>query len=106
MAFQIQIAAQALDDLKAIRAFDRRRIIDEIHRELSNEPTKETRNRKCLEEVVPDFEYIPPLCELRSGRFRVFYDVDEESTVVVVRAVRRKEPGQTTEDIIHARNDS
>jgi hypothetical protein len=30
------------------------------------------------------------------GEYRVFYDVDEPGQVVYVRAVRRKEQGQTT----------
>jgi hypothetical protein len=39
------------------------------------------------------------------GDYRAFYDVDEDAATVYVRAVRRKEPGQTTEDIIHERDD-
>jgi mRNA-degrading endonuclease RelE of RelBE toxin-antitoxin system len=85
--------------LKAIRAFDRRRIVDEIERQLADRPTVETRNRKLLDAVAPGFEHVPPVWELRVGDFRVFYDVDEELATVFVRAVRFK--GQlTTQEIV------
>jgi mRNA-degrading endonuclease RelE of RelBE toxin-antitoxin system len=38
--------------------------------------------------------------ELRVGTYRVFYDVEESERRVIVRAVRRKLPGNTTEDIL------
>jgi hypothetical protein len=34
------------------------------------------------------------------GEFRVFSDVDDESQIVHVRAVRRKGPDQTTGDVL------
>ena len=37
---------------------------------------------------------------LRFGEYRVFYDVDEAGEIVFVRAVGRKDQGQTTEDVI------
>ncbi len=103
-AFDIQIADLAAKELKDIRAFDRRRIVEEIDNQLTHQPTQATRNRKRLDSAVPDFEYVPPIWELRVGEFRVFYDVDESAQIVVVRAVRRKEPEQTTEDVIHEGN--
>ena len=62
-------------------------------------PTVATRNRKRLEVASPSFEHVPPIWELRVGEYRVFYDVDESARTVYVRAVRLKEPHQTTEDI-------
>jgi mRNA-degrading endonuclease RelE of RelBE toxin-antitoxin system len=50
--------------------------------------------------LVPPFEAIPPIWELRIGDRRVFYDVDEEGRTVYVRAVRRKAPHATTEQIL------
>jgi mRNA-degrading endonuclease RelE of RelBE toxin-antitoxin system len=41
-----------------------------------------------------------PVWELRVGKFRVFYDVDEDATTVTVRAIREKPPHKTTEDIL------
>jgi mRNA-degrading endonuclease RelE of RelBE toxin-antitoxin system len=38
--------------------------------------------------------------KLRVGDFRVFYDVDEQTAQVHIRAVRRKEAPQQTKDIV------
>ena len=104
MCYTIEIADLAEDELKAIRAFDRRRIVEEIDDQLIHQPTVETRNRKRLEAAAPGFEHQPPLWELRVGDFRVFYDVDEDNETVFVRAVRFK--GQlTTQEVIDERDD-
>lgn len=99
MPYSIQLTPLAVHGLKGIRAFDRRRVVDEMERQLKHQPTVETRNRKCLDALVPEFESHPPVWELRVGDYRVFYDVDDAVLTVHVRAVRRKEQGQTTEDI-------
>ena len=67
--------------------------------QLVHQPTQATRNRKPLAGLTPKFEHVPPVWELRVGDFRIFYDVDESIPVVNVRAVRRKWPHQTTEQI-------
>jgi mRNA-degrading endonuclease RelE of RelBE toxin-antitoxin system len=105
MAFVVQLTPLAVSNLKAIRAYDRRRIADEIDQQLVHQPGVETRNRKRLDDLAPDFEHRPPVWELRVGDFRIFYDIDEESSVVYVRTIRRKEHGQTTEDITHDASD-
>jgi mRNA-degrading endonuclease RelE of RelBE toxin-antitoxin system len=99
MAYKLEFTDLAMSELKSIRAFDQRRIVDELERHLFYEPTLTTRNRKRLDTVSPEFEHVPPVWELRVGDYRVFYDVDEVSRTVYVRAVRRKGPQQTTEDI-------
>ena len=66
---------------------------------LAYEPARATRRRKCLAALSPSFEHVPPVWQLRVGDFRVFYDVDEAGSTVHVRAVRRKDPDQRTEDI-------
>ncbi len=38
--------------------------------------------------------------EMRMGEYRVFYDVDDAERRVVIRAVRRKPPHATTEEIL------
>ena len=63
-------------------------------------PGRETRNRKILAGLVPLWEHLPPVWELRIGEYRVFYDVDEKTRRVMVRAVRHKPPHKTTEEII------
>jgi mRNA-degrading endonuclease RelE of RelBE toxin-antitoxin system len=105
-AFEIRVADLAADELRAIRPFDRRRIVDEIQNQLGQEPTVATRNRKRLDAAAPDFEHVPPIWELRVGAFRVFYDVDESACTVSIRAVRQKRQGQTTEEIIHERDNN
>jgi mRNA-degrading endonuclease RelE of RelBE toxin-antitoxin system len=100
MAYKIELTRSAAGELRAIRAFDRRRITDAMEAQLPHQPTVETRNRKCLVGAVPTFEHIPPVWELRVQDYRVFYDVDADANTVFVRAVRRKPPDQTTEDVI------
>ena len=102
--FEIQVVDLAAEELKEIRAFERRRIVDEIESQLANQPTQVTKNRKRLDPAVADFEHVPPIWELRVGEFRVFYDIDESAQIVFVRAVRRKRQDQTTEDVIHERD--
>jgi mRNA-degrading endonuclease RelE of RelBE toxin-antitoxin system len=103
-AFDIEITDLAADELRGIRLYDRRRIVEEIQSQLEDQPTLITKNRKLLEGAVPDFEHVAPIWELRVSEFRVFYDVDEFARVVFVRAVRRKRQVQTTEDLIHERD--
>jgi mRNA-degrading endonuclease RelE of RelBE toxin-antitoxin system len=106
MAYEIELTSLAVNELKAIRVYDRRRIVDEIKKQLSHQPTVATRNRKCLDAASPGFEHVPPVWELRVEDYRVFYDVNEAAQKVYVRAVRLKEPEQTTEDIIHERDNA
>lgn len=99
MPYEILIHELAAEELEQTRAYDQRRIVDDIEQQLSHEPTVPTRRRKCLENLVPSFEHEPPVWQLRVGDFRVFYDVDDDSQQVHVRAIRRKDPEQTTEEI-------
>jgi mRNA-degrading endonuclease RelE of RelBE toxin-antitoxin system len=100
MPYAIDIVDVARDELQAVRVFDRRRISQAIDAQLVHEPTKETKNRKPLGGVEPNFAHEPPVWELRVGEYRVYYDVRDESKRVFIRAVRRKPPHQTTEQII------
>ncbi len=59
-----------------------------------------TRNRKCLGNDPADFDYAPPLWELRLGEFRVFYEVDDSDNAVYIHAVRRKPPHATTAEVL------
>lgn len=106
MAYEIEITDLAVGELKHIRAFHRRSVVDAIRSQLTHQPTVATRNRKRLDALVPEFEHVPPIWELRLGDYRVFYDVDESSQMVYVRAVRQKKHSQTTEDVIHERDDT
>lgn len=100
MAYEILIGEVAAEEIESLRAFDQRRIISAIEEKLSQQPTQPSRNRKCLAGLVPRFEHVLPIWELRVGQFRVFYDVNEAEKRVYVRSVRRKEADQTTEGIV------
>ena len=65
-----------------------------------HEPVRETRNKKILRGLTPPWECVGPIWELRVDEYRVFYDVDEAAGEIVVRAVRRKPPHKTTEEIL------
>lgn len=83
--FEIELTESSLQDLGFLRKSDRRYLVGEIERHLSHEPCSPTLRRKPLR---PN-----PLgaWELRLGRFRVFYDVENDAKIVVVRAVGWKE---------------
>ena len=100
MRYAIRVHELAATELEKLRVFDERMIVSAIEDQLSDQPTRPTRRRKCLTALTPTFEHVPPVWELRVGTFRVFYDVDELLQQVHVRAVRRKEPNQTTEEIL------
>lgn len=86
--------------LVRLPAYDRRRVLDRIEEQLLHQPEEPTRNRKPLFGLEPPWEYEEPVWELRVGEHRVFYDVDEVRQPVIVRAIRHKPPGKTTEDIL------
>ena len=98
--YEILFAKGVVNDLKKIRAYDRRRILDEMKEKLSHQPTRPTKHRKLLHKLVPPFEAVPPIWQLRVGDYRVFYDVDESAKKIFVRAIRRKPARLTTGDIL------
>jgi len=100
ISFIIDYAEGVAEDLADLRAFERKRVLDEIDKQLIHEPTRETKNRKILVGLVPSWEHVQPVWELRIGEYRVFYDVDEEASTVTIRAIRHKPPHKTTEEIL------
>jgi len=98
--FTIEYATGVVDDLAQLRAYDRKVILDEIDKYLAYEPVRQTGRRKILFGLVPPWELMDPVWQLRVGEYRVFYDVDEVNRVVTVRAVRHKPPHLTTEEIL------
>jgi mRNA-degrading endonuclease RelE of RelBE toxin-antitoxin system len=74
--------------------------LDTIEVQLIHEPAKQTKNKKILIGLAPPWEHVAPVWELRVGDFRVFYDADEAAKAVAVRAIRRKPPHMTTEEIL------
>jgi hypothetical protein len=71
--YAIEITDLAIEELRNIRAFERRPILEVIRQQLTYKPTVITRNRKLLESLIPSFEIVPPIWELRVGEYRVFY---------------------------------
>jgi mRNA-degrading endonuclease RelE of RelBE toxin-antitoxin system len=82
--FEIEFTQDAVDDLRRFRQAEQPMIFDRIGNHLSHEPMVDTRNRKRLRpNSVAEYE-------LRIGRFRVFYDIDEKAEVVKIETVGYK----------------
>jgi len=99
-SYTIEYAEGVTDDLAALRASERKRVIDAIEKQLTYEPMRGTRNRKLLRGLIPPWQHVEPVWELRITQYRVFYDVNVATGTVTIRAVRRKPPHKTTEDIL------
>lgn len=83
--FRLEFTPEALEDLRLLRTYDQRRVIESVEEQLRHQPMQETRNRKRLRpNELAEWE-------LRVATFRVFYDVDEESDLVKVEAVGYKQ---------------
>ncbi|MEW6619655.1 MAG: type II toxin-antitoxin system RelE/ParE family toxin [bacterium] len=82
--FEIKITVRAEEDLRYFRKHEQKTILDTIENQLIWEPTTETKNRKAL--VPNDLSR----WELRIGEYRVFYDVDEDTFTVKIKAVGYK----------------
>lgn len=98
--FSILFSEDVKKDLKKIPLHHRNRILDAIVKQLSHEPNVPARNKKILMNLVPPWDAVEPIWELRVGDYRVFYDVGEKRSEVYVRAVRLKPPDKTTEEIL------
>ena len=98
--YAIGYAEGVTDDLADLHAYERARVLDSIEEQLSHRPTQRTRNKKVLVGLLPPWEHVEPVWALRVGEYRVFYDVDEAASVVIIRAIRHKPPHKTTEEIL------
>jgi mRNA-degrading endonuclease RelE of RelBE toxin-antitoxin system len=96
----VDYSAGVAQDLAGLRAFERARLLDQIEEQLTVQPTQKTRNKKLLPGLKPPWDQELPVWELRVGAYRVFYDVDDAERVVTVRAIHRKPPHATTEEIL------
>ncbi len=82
--FEIRFTVEALDDLRAYNKHDRARTLDQIDACLKHEPGRDTMNNKVLRPNRLAER------ELRIGRFRIFYDIDDERSVVRIVAIGHK----------------
>jgi mRNA-degrading endonuclease RelE of RelBE toxin-antitoxin system len=98
--YEIEVHEDAIAELDGLKTYVRRAILDAIEEQLSFEPNMPTRKRKVLIGLVPPWDECDMVWQLRVGDHRVFYDVIEEENRVVVRAVRKKPPHKTTDQIL------
>ena len=88
--FTLTFAPEAVAHLDWIESKHHGLLQRTIHEQLSHAPSGETRNRKPLEQPAP----FDASWELRCGpknRFRIFYDVNSESSTVEVLAIGVKD---------------
>ncbi|MCP4108983.1 MAG: type II toxin-antitoxin system RelE/ParE family toxin [Desulfobacteraceae bacterium] len=85
MKFVLKFTPDALDHLEKFRKHEQKIITEGMKKQLTYEPLTRTKNRKPLRHN--------PLSrwELRVEKYRVFYDVSEESGTVEIKAVGYKE---------------
>jgi mRNA-degrading endonuclease RelE of RelBE toxin-antitoxin system len=83
-SYQIEVTEEAKGDLFYYTAFERKIIVSGIREQLTHQPHVETKNRKPLRDN--------PLAswELRVGKYRIFYEVDDTASTVSVVSVGHK----------------
>lgn len=105
MAWEVELTTDADLELQEFRVFVQRRIASAIVAHLTTSPDVETRNKICLgDQITANFDYVPPLWELRVGAYRVFYENDSQEKPVYVHAVRHKPPDRTTAEVLDQTN--
>jgi mRNA-degrading endonuclease RelE of RelBE toxin-antitoxin system len=84
MNYELRYSDRALEQLKALRAYDKASVLDKIEQMLTTEPTRTGKTAiKRLQQPAPT-RY-----RLRAGEFRIFYNV--EGNVVRVVEILSKE---------------
>jgi len=91
-AYRIEFTEGAKVDLAWFSLYERRHVVAEIRRQLTDQPTVQTRNRKELRNN-PVARW-----ELRIGKHRVFYEADSIGLIVTVAAV-----GFKAHNVLHIR---
>ena len=81
--FRVVIHPEAVRELNAIPVFRRKTILSVVRKVLAEQPTLERRSR--VKRMRGNFYY-----RLRVGDFRVYYDVDERRSEVLVLHVWEK----------------
>ena len=86
--YEIEFTPEAIEDLKSFRKFEQQTIISGIDTQLKYEPTVETRNRfQMRPNDVAEWE-------LRLGKYRVFYNVENDVQIVSIEVVGFKRGNQ------------
>jgi mRNA interferase RelE/StbE len=88
--YKIVYAREAADELRALRSFDKKKILEGIELHLRHEPTKVSRSR--IKRMAEPFwsQY-----RLRMDDFRVYYDVDDEDAKVTILRILEKGIAET-----------
>jgi len=98
--YAIRFALSIVKDLKRLSPYHRNVILEAITTRLSHEPTSPAKHRRLLVNLIPPWDVVPPVWELRVGEFRVLYDVSRTERTVHVRAIRKKLSGKRTKEIL------
>ena len=86
--YDIEFTPEAVEDLKSFRKFEQQTIISGIDNQLRYEPSVETRNRfRMRPNDAAEWE-------LRIGKFRVFYNVENDVQIVSIEVVGFKRGNQ------------
>jgi mRNA interferase RelE/StbE len=91
--FKVAYATEAADDIRQLRAFDRRTVLEGIERYLMHEPGRISRSRIKL--MIQPFwsQY-----RLRLDEFRVYYDLDIAARRVSILRVLKKTTASTPQE--------
>ncbi|WP_446392860.1 type II toxin-antitoxin system RelE family toxin [Coleofasciculus sp. E1-EBD-02] len=85
MTYQIEYTDAAIEHLKTLTKRQQRTVLDTVDEQLTYEPLVETRNRKPMQ---PNSL---ATWELRIGKLRVYYDVEDNTvSIVYIQAVAIK----------------
>jgi mRNA-degrading endonuclease RelE of RelBE toxin-antitoxin system len=100
VVFSIVIVEGAKADIRRLSAAHRSLVLDAIRTHLRDRPNVEEGSKKLLRGLEPPWTQVRPVWQLTVIPFRVFYDVDEDASQVIVNAVRAKPAGKTTREIL------
>jgi mRNA interferase RelE/StbE len=91
--YEIRYAGEAVADLRGMRPFDRRKVVDGIELHLVHQPKFVSKSR--IKAMIQPF-----WCQyrLRIDDFRIYYDVDDSGRAVNVLRVLMKTTGPTPEE--------
>jgi mRNA-degrading endonuclease RelE of RelBE toxin-antitoxin system len=90
--YDIQYTVEAVDDVRALRPFDQRAVLEGIEIHLLHQPKFVSKSRIKLMTQPFWSQY-----RLRIVDFRVYYDVDDDGRIVNVLRILAKTTDQTPE---------
>ncbi len=88
--YEIRYAQEAVEDIRAFRTFDQRKVLGAIEHYLAQQPDQESKSR--IRVMAQPFwsQY-----RLRIDDFRVYYDIDASKYAVNILRVLKKGTGPT-----------